>query len=303
MSLYRSRDVKVSIIVPISNMEGRLDLIKDWLPQASAIGFQTILVCNNCDDNTFSELSEFSTSQKLSRVLILESPRLGPGLGRNEGLKHAIGEFVAFWDADDLGNVQALNSLVSSADPKVNLFVCNYMIVDSNGRESVMIFGKDSKQALFDLCMNPGVWRMVFNREFISDCRFGTSSMGEDQVFLAQVLTKSPVMFFSDEVVYRYHTGFSSQLTSKKENLFGIVTSLNEIYKIKREINPEFGEMVDLIQTRLLMTLFLRGSLALKKEAAKQFFKLIFTPVGGGYFLVRVISRIGLIFRVLKRAL
>jgi hypothetical protein len=51
------------------------------------------------------------------------------------------------------------------------------------------------------------------------------------------------------------------------------------------------------------MTLFLRGSLALKKEAAKQFFKLIFTPVGGGYFLVRVISRIGLIFRVLKRAL
>jgi glycosyltransferase involved in cell wall biosynthesis len=303
MNSFRSQDVKVSIVVPISNMEGRLNQIKHWLPQASEIGFQTIFICNNCDDNTFSELTEFSNSLNLSRVLILESPSLGPGLGRNEGLKQATGEFVAFWDADDSGNVQVLNTLVNSADTKVDVFVCNYLVVDSEGKESARTFGDDPKERMFDLCMNPGVWRMVFKRELLSECSFGISSMGEDQVFLARVFTKRPLISFSDEYIYRYYTGISTQLTSKKENLFGIVTSLNEIAQVNREINSEFGEMYDLIQTRLLTTLFFRGSITLKKEAIKQGFKLVLTPGGGGFFLCRVASRTGLIFRVVKRVL
>ena len=303
MNSFNSLDAKVTIVVPISNMEGRLNLIKQWLPQASDAGFQTIFVCNNCDDNTFSELSEFSNSLSLSRVLILESTSLGPGLGRNEGLKHATGEFVVFWDADDSGNVQALVTLVSSIDSKISLVVCNYLIVDSEGCESARIFEGDSKQRLFELCMNPGVWRMLFKRKLIFDCSFGSSSMGEDQVFLAQVINKGPEMLFSDEFIYSYHTGLGTQLTSKKANLSGIVTSLNEISRINRKNDSELREMIDLIQTRLLLTLFFRGSMNLKKEAVKQGFKIITTPSKNGLFPSGFFSRISLVFRVLKRVI
>ncbi len=303
MNSFHPRDVKVSIVVPISNMEGRLNQIKNWLPQASGIGFQTIFVCNNCDDNTFFELTEFSNSLHLSRILILDSRSGGPGLARNEGLKQATGEFVAFWDADDSGNVHAIKTLVSSADNKVDIFACNYLVVDAEGNESVRILRDDSKERMFELCMNPGVWRMVFRREFISDCTFGSSSMGEDQVFLAQVLTKGPKFLFSDAVVYRYYTGLGSQLTSKKENLFGIVTSLNEISNIDRENNSNFNELLVLIQMRLRLTLLFRGSIKLKKEALRQVFKFMFTLDGDGLYLSRIIDRIGFIFRVVKRIL
>jgi len=303
MNSFHTRDVEVSIVVPISNMEGRLNQIKNWLPKASGVGFQTIFVCNNCNDNTFSELTEFSNSLNLSRVLILNSRSVGPGLARNEGLEQATGEFVVFWDADDSGNVHAINNLVSGADTKVDIFVCNYLVVDSAGHESERILGDDPKERMFELCMNPGVWRMVIRREFISDCSFGSSSMGEDQVFLARVLTKGPEFIFSKEVVYRYYTGLGTQLTSKKENLFGIVTSLEEISDINRESNSNFNEMLVLIEMRLRLTLFFRGSIKLKKEALKQVSKFIFTLDGDSLFHRRIIGRIGFIFRLLKRML
>lgn len=87
----------VSVIVPAYNRARIIgETIESLLGQTLA-PHQLIVVDDGSDDNTVDVARSFGP-----RVLVVEQANSGPGSARNHGLELATGEFVQFFDSDDL---------------------------------------------------------------------------------------------------------------------------------------------------------------------------------------------------------
>ncbi len=91
--------VKVSIIVPVYNVEKYLDRCMNSIINQSLKEIEVILVDDESPDNCPKMCDEYA--QKDSRIKVIHKKNGGLGFARNSGLEVATGEYVAFCDSDD----------------------------------------------------------------------------------------------------------------------------------------------------------------------------------------------------------
>ncbi len=89
----------ISIIVPIYNAEGYLKACIESLIQQTEKDLQFILVDDGSTDN--SPVIAQSYAKQDARIEVYSQPNAGQSSARNNGLKHAKGEYIAFVDSDD----------------------------------------------------------------------------------------------------------------------------------------------------------------------------------------------------------
>jgi glycosyltransferase involved in cell wall biosynthesis len=88
----------ISIIIPAKNRRELLGLtIKNILNQ-SYKNFEIIIV----DDHSSDDSEEFVKSLLIKEIKFVSNKGIGPGAARNTGLKMATGEYIKFFDSDDL---------------------------------------------------------------------------------------------------------------------------------------------------------------------------------------------------------
>lgn len=91
---------KVTVLTAVYNAEKYLRQCLDSLKNQTLTDCQFICIDDHSEDNSLSILREYASAD--SRFLILTMDRnVGQAVARNEGLKHASGEYIAMLDADD----------------------------------------------------------------------------------------------------------------------------------------------------------------------------------------------------------
>lgn len=90
--------VKVSVVIPAYNEATYIDRLLDALSRQNFDGFEVIVSDAQSKDGTKEIVDSFKG--KLN-VKFIEAPPNGPAFGRNQGAKHAKGEWLMFLDADD----------------------------------------------------------------------------------------------------------------------------------------------------------------------------------------------------------
>lgn len=90
---------KISVIVPIYNVEKYLDRCIKSVQQQSLKDIEIILVDDQSPDNCPSMCDKYA--QEDSRIKVIHKKNGGLGLARNSGLEIATGEYVTFIDSDD----------------------------------------------------------------------------------------------------------------------------------------------------------------------------------------------------------
>lgn len=140
---------KVSIIVPIYNVEKYLERCLDSLLSQTIKNFEIIAVNDGSTDSCSEILHEYA--EKDSRIKVLEKKNGGVSSARNVGLTIASGEFIGFVDPDDWVEPDMYETMYHTANREnVDIVMCSYI------RE----FGSHSKEKKFNL---PNLER--FNRE------------------------------------------------------------------------------------------------------------------------------------------
>ena len=88
---------KISVIIPTYNGEGTIRrAIESVICQEGNYDFE-ILVCDDCStDQTVNIALDLG-----AKVLLNDKHTSGPNKGRNNGIKNATGDFLAFLDQDD----------------------------------------------------------------------------------------------------------------------------------------------------------------------------------------------------------
>ena len=105
---------KVSIIVPVYNVEKYLDRCMQSLLGQTLKELEIILVDDGSPDNSPALCDNYeSASDNLHWPIIEVIHKINEGLGfaRNSGLEIATGEYIAFLDSDDFVDVNMYEQL------------------------------------------------------------------------------------------------------------------------------------------------------------------------------------------------
>ena len=181
--------VKVTVIIPVYNQEKLVLRALDSIPRRKDI--DVIVIDDYSTDKSFWSVG-FYGMKNLNLIGLTKNQ--GVANARNEGLRHAIGEYVVFLDSDDYFYTKAFNECVKLLDG-TDMVYYNLRINDG----TVWELNPESKKYLV------GCTKFI-RRDFIGDTRFRRElKAGEDFQFNEDLEAKNPTVKYSNLTVYHYN--------------------------------------------------------------------------------------------------
>jgi len=123
---------KVSIIVPVYNVEKYLQCCMDSLLNQTLTNIEIILVDDGSPDNCPAMCDEYAKQDH--RVKVIHKKNEGLGYARNSGIEIATGKYVAFVDSDDYVELYAYQKLYDLAtETKTDVVYFTYQRFNNQG--------------------------------------------------------------------------------------------------------------------------------------------------------------------------
>jgi len=125
---------KVSVIIPVYNRAKTIaDAIESVFAQTYT-DYEIILVDDGSNDNFMKIVAQYG-----DRVTCIYQKNNGPAAARNNGIRHAKGEFIAFLDSDDSWLPIKLEKQLKclEGDPRLGLIGTGYYNCDENLRNPI----------------------------------------------------------------------------------------------------------------------------------------------------------------------
>lgn len=240
---------KLSVIVPITKMAGKLGPLKTWVKEAIEQEVKVILVHDYKDQETAEELIKFVSAIDSASLEFIEGRFNSPGLTRNAGMSSIDSDWVAFWDSDDLPNVpNALNLIKEGISGNKTILVGSFSkvsLLEPDVIENKSFRGHPSYW-INQISKSPGLWRFIIHRSRLKQQPFSEIRMGEDQLLIEELLESPEEFIFRNESIYTYYVGNQFQTTlnqSARTDISKLVLKsahlyLNSIREYRRYLAP-----------------------------------------------------------------
>lgn len=242
-------EVKVSIIVPVYNVEKYLTVCMESLVQQTLKDIEIIVVNDGSPDNSIKILEKYEKKYP-DKVRVFTTENRGVSHARNYGLDRAVGEFIMFVDSDDYIELNMAEKLYTKAITDNNdLVLCaRYNVYEVPGKEELQkkemkVFYmnqnyKMSERKFEYVHASPFPWDKLFKRSLLDGIRFPEGLRFEDLVVAFEVLSIAENIGVVPEPLYYYRkttqVGF---LNSFSEATKDIVTVFGLLFKFMREHN------------------------------------------------------------------
>jgi glycosyltransferase involved in cell wall biosynthesis len=267
----------LSAIMPVTRMAGKLAHLEALLDNCISLGIQIVIVHDEQDSKTGDELEEIVSSANSDLVSLVTKTLYSPGKARNLGIEIATGDWICFWDSDDIPIAQNFLEMVSQAKKS------DHKIAVGKFREKSRNVNKVYGNSESEIGRMPGIWRFAFKNELINGRTFPKYRMGEDQVFLAKILVSEKSYFRYEEVVYEYSCDNPGQLTQNRKAISELEFAVKDMLKIIAY--PQVGiRVVQTFLSRQILTLLKQGSGKLKLRSVG--FIVESSKLGGKDFLI-----------------
>ena len=202
------------------NMSGLLTNIEIWLQRIFHYNLEVISLVAGSNNKTFSDLNTIVDSNHYKKVKILKKNFGSSDDVENFGFARASGDCVAFWDSDDIPDVDASVNMINTAQKaRKQIAVVGLKKVNSNLEKSTIMFkirNDFNLSYFFKTVRNPRIWYRAFKKPIMDGVFLPNSFIGEDQIFLANLNIHWLKGFRGKENVYDYKQGNPSQLTTSR---------------------------------------------------------------------------------------
>lgn len=209
---------KLSIIVPVYNVEKYISQCLDSIINQTFKDFEVIMINDGTKDDSVSICEEYL--EKDSRFSLYHQKNQGLWSARNTGLLHAKGEWVEFIDSDDYLLVNtALEEIFNHnlEDIDVVRFGCVERINDvpkGNDSFTKKEFFSNAKDKYFLL---DTAWSGVFRRQMLvsNNIKFRHLKLGEDTMFHYDVIFAMQKILYIPKAYIFYRNNDESIMNTK----------------------------------------------------------------------------------------
>lgn len=237
--------VKVSVVVPIYNVEKYLPRCVDSLINQTFSNYEIILVNDASPDNCASIIDDY-VSKYPDKVIGLTKQNGGLSDARNYGLYHAKGEYIAFIDSDDYVDKTFIEKMYNKAiETQAEIVVCGYYGVDEVKNTSRWL--QEGNIEMYDSTLDetpelihynaPYAWNKFYKRSLFIDnnIEFPKGWIWEDIPTIYPLLVCANDIAKVDEPLIYYILKREGSITGtysrKMLQLFQSLALLNDRYK------------------------------------------------------------------------
>lgn len=197
---------KVSVIVPVWGVEKYIDKCLDSLVNQTLEDIEIIVVNDESPDNSQKIIDKY-VKKYPKKVISIKQKNGGQGSARNNGLKHAKGEYIGYVDSDDYIELDMYEKLYNVAKKKkLDIAICSSYNVYETGNKYVELekefFEVGKINAFFG---KMAVWNKIYKRNlFINEIEFRSKVWYEDLDFTVKMILNSRKIGYVNEPLYDY---------------------------------------------------------------------------------------------------
>lgn len=209
----------LSIVVPVYNSERYLEECLDSLRRQTLQDIEIICVNDGSTDGSLILLQKYAALDE--RIRIINQPNAGPSKARNEGVKAALAEYIAFVDADDTLVPDAYEKALSFMSPDMDMVCFGIQVYgsssDSEQKESdayykIKYSGKIAVTQ--DVIQNTDAspCNKIFRRSLLNQygIAFPEGLRYEDAYFFIIYAIRSKYIYYIPDKLYNYRRSDSS---------------------------------------------------------------------------------------------
>lgn len=207
--------IKVSVIVPVYNVENYLKQCLESIVQQTLKDIEIIVVNDGSTDNSLDIINEFAGIH--SNIKVLNKENGGLSSARNYGMGRANGEFISFIDSDDFIDNNMLEDLYllvkeNSADmaiTKIKLYensTVTKVIPKGIYKDNYKLTGEEALGEFLRNNITGHAWNKIYKRELFTEnnISYPEGLLYEDIPTTVQLLAKSNKVVFTNNAYYYY---------------------------------------------------------------------------------------------------
>lgn len=247
---------KVSIIVPVYNVEKYLKKCLDSLINQTLKEIEIIIVNDGSTDN--SELIiKIYTENYPDKIKVINKENGGLSDARNYGIPYATGEYIAFLDSDDYVELDTYEKMYNKAkEDDSDLVECDFIweYPDRKKVDTGKIY-KNKKEML--TYARVVAWNKLIKRSLIEEHKmeFPKGLRYEDVEFFYKMVPYYNKVSFVKEPLIHYIQRSSSISNTQNERTKEIFTIMDNVIKYYKENNlyEEYKTELEYTYARLLL--------------------------------------------------
>jgi glycosyltransferase involved in cell wall biosynthesis len=229
--------VKVSIIVPVYNVEDYLDKCLNSLVHQSLGDIQIIIVNDGSRDNSCAIIENYKAKYE-KKITYIEKTNGGLSDARNTGLKYAIGEYIGCIDGDDYADVTMFEKMYKKAkEGDYDLVECDYYHVYD--KKKIPKIGKIYESQDIMAMARVSAWNKIIKREILEDNKiiYPIGLQYEDLEYFYKVIPYINKIGFVKEPLYYYlqrENSICHIYNERTTDIFIILDNIIDYYKEKK---------------------------------------------------------------------
>lgn len=212
---------KISVIVPVYNVERYLPCCIDSILAQTLADFELLLIDDGSKDRSGEICDEYA--RKDSRIRVFHKPNGGVTAARRDGVNMAMAGWIMFVDADDMLEKDALQTMCGYCDG-VDIVKASFVGSDGRQWQHVDIGAMTSEefmQSLADGNTYGVVYASLYKRGLFRESTFSFPSdikIGEDILMNMELAQRVSRVINIEDVVYWYRTNADSVMNSMMQS-------------------------------------------------------------------------------------
>lgn len=233
---------KVSVIVPVYNVENYLAKCLDSLVDQTLQNIEIIVVNDGSNDGSGNIIQEYSEKYP-DKIKAFTKENGGLSDARNFGIDKATGDYLGFVDSDDYVSETMFEEMLNLAEKyNAEIAICNIQKVDEHGNVTQKLTQLPNMPEKIDLESNFSVFsdlsyfacNKLFRKELFAYKRFKKGVHFEDIQLIPQILLECKTIAQTQNFHYQYLERADS--ISKTHNEKGL-----DILKAVDDVEVAFG--------------------------------------------------------------
>ncbi|MGK0576863.1 glycosyltransferase family 2 protein [Macrococcus capreoli] len=204
--------------MPLHNNEKYISQSIESVLNQTFKDFELIIINDMSTDNSINIVKKYLVDERIKLIQLKKNS--GVAIARNEGLKKAKGNYIAFLDSDDIWVNSKLEKQIKFMKEN-NISFCNtyYGKIDKNGNELNQVLKSKYKSSYNDVLKhNMGNSTVIYNRKILGDFVIPNIKKRNDYALWLKVIKKSKYVYTLNEVLAFHRIG-DKTLSSNKKSL------------------------------------------------------------------------------------
>lgn len=259
---------KISIIVPVYNVEKYIDKCLRSLTQQTLQDIEIIIVNDGTQDKS-EDIIEKYVKDNPTKIKYYKKENGGLSSARNYGLKYVTGEYIAFLDSDDYVETNMYEEMyILAKKENAEMVECDFVWEWEYGKK-ILDKRRDYKTKE-EIMKKPRVvaWNKIYKREILNKykIRFPEGLIYEDMEFFYKLLPHLNKISYINKYFVHYtqrKDSITNKQTKKIEDIFKILDNIFDYYK-EQNIYNKYEKELKYMKKRILFGSSLKRILKLK---------------------------------------